>query len=97
MVKRKVFAGPEAYDAAKLLAREAHMNHGPSMRRFWLALVTLAEHQPYNRVSVVYFGGYSFQIESIYDDDVCNLFWIGLNYNDRNSGFMREVSLSDEY
>ena len=91
---RKVYAGPEAVAAVDGITGEA-AEHDQSImdgRRIWLALVTLAEHEAYNRVSVIMFSGYWFQVEKMYVDSEQRRYYIGLNHDDRNSGQMREVA-----
>ena len=89
---RKVYAGPEAVAAVDGITRDALRDESiMDGRRIWFALVTLAEHEPDNRVSVIMFSGYWFQVEKLYDDSE-RLYYIGLNHDDRNSGQLREVA-----
>ena len=93
---RKVYAGPEAVAAVDGITVEAVVRDQNIMdgRRIWFALVTLAEHEPDNRVSVIMFSGYWFQVEKLYVDSV-RRYYIGLNHDDRNSGQMREVCIRE--
>ena len=93
---RKVYAGPEAVAAVDCIATEA-AERDPSTisgRRIWFALVTLAEHEPDNRVSVIMFSGYWFQVEKMYVDSE-RRYYIGLNHDDRNSCQLREVCIRE--
>lgn len=93
---RKVYAGPEAVAAVDGITGEAALRDQSIMdgRRIWFALVTLAEHEPDNRVSVIMFSGYWFQVEKLYVDSE-RRYYIGLNHDDRNSGQMREVCIRE--
>ena len=93
---RKVYAGPEAVAAVDCIAMEAAERDQAiiSGRRIWFALVTLAEHEPDNRVSVIMFSGYWFQVEKMYVDSE-RRYYIGLNHDDRNSGQLREVCIHE--
>lgn len=90
---RKVYAGPEAVAAVDGITAEAAERDQSIMssQRIWFALVTLAEHEPDNRISVIMFGGYWFQVEKMYVDGSLRRCYIGLNHDDRNGGQLREV------
>ena len=93
---RKVYAGPEAVAAVDGITRDALRDESiMDGRRIWFALVTLAEHEPDNRVSVIMFSGYWFQVEKLNVDSVRRYYYIGLNHDDRNSGQMREVCIRE--
>ena len=94
---RKVYAGPEAMAAVDCIAIEAALRDQSIMdgRQIWLALVTLAEHEPDNRVSIIMFSGYWFQVEKLNVDSVRRYYYIGLNHDDRNSCQLREVCIRE--
>lgn len=94
---RKVYAGPEAVAAVDGITGEAVVRDQSIMdgRRIWLALVTLADHEADNRVSVIMFSGYWFQVEKMYVDSERRYYYIGLNHDDRNSTQLREVCIRE--
>lgn len=94
---RKVYAGPEAMAAVDGITGEAALRDQSIMdgRRIWLALVVLADHEPDNRVSVIMFSGYWFQVEKMYGAGSERRYYIGLNHDDRNSGQLREVCIRE--